>query len=178
MEPTARREQWRPPARLPDLELPDSDGNLRQLSDLARGDPLLLHCYRGWWCPKERQFFRRLLILQDEAEVAYTRFVSLSVDPPEVAAALRAGLDARWTFLSDADRSALAQLGLRETTDTVHHPYLPTCFILHPDLTIAARYDGYWFWGRPTAEQLRADFRDVTRALRPDWTAPAPDDPE
>lgn len=64
------RNQWRPGTHLPNITLPDQDGNPRQLSDLAGGDPLLLHCYRGWWCPKERQFFRRLLALQDEAEVA------------------------------------------------------------------------------------------------------------
>ncbi len=153
-----------------DLELPDSDGNVRWLSDLVGGDPTLLHFYRGWFCPKERQFFRLLVGLQDEAEVAYTRFVSVSVDPPTVAAAFRAGLDARWTFLSDADRRYLDELDLRETTDTVHHPYLPTCLVLRPDLTIHSVYQGYWFWGRPTVQELRQDFRAVTRAIRADWS--------
>ena len=32
----------------------------------------MLQFYRGWWCPKEQAFFRRLMRLQDEAEVAYT----------------------------------------------------------------------------------------------------------
>jgi hypothetical protein len=58
----------------------------------------LLQFYRGFWCPKEQAFFRGLVHLQDEAEVAYTRFVSVSVDPLEVQAAFRAGLGARWTF--------------------------------------------------------------------------------
>lgn len=159
-------------SRLPDLELPDSAGSPRCLSDLVGGDPTLVHFYRGWWCPKERQFFRVLLALQDEAEVAYTRFVSVSIDPPEVAAALRAGLDARWTFLSDCERRYVEQLGLRETTDTVHRPYLPSCFVVGPDLVVTASYLGYWFWGRPTAEELRRDFRALTRAVRPDWDPP------
>ena len=77
-----------------DLELSDHWGNLRCLSDLAGGDPLLVQFYRGFWCPKEQAFFRKLVGLQDEAEVAYTRFVSISVDPPAVAAAFRAGLGA------------------------------------------------------------------------------------
>jgi len=89
---------------IPDLELPDHLGHVRTVSDLVGGDPTLLHFFRGWWCPKERQFFRRLVDLQDDAEVAYTRFVSISVDPPQVQAALRAGLHARWTFLSDERR--------------------------------------------------------------------------
>ncbi len=157
---------------VPDLELPDAGGNLRRLSELAGDDPVLLQLFRGWWCPKERQFFRRLCELQDDAEVAYTRFVSVSTDPPEVQAAFRAGLDARWTFLSDAERRYLDQLGLRETTDTVHHPYTPTCLVLTPELEIRAVYNGYWFWGRPTMDELRRDFRDVTRSLRSDWSPP------
>ena len=165
----------RPGDAFPDLLLPDHDAHLRRLSDLSGGDPLLLHTYRGWWCPKERTFLRRLVVLQDEAEVAYTRFVSVSVDPPEVAAAFRAGLDARWPFLADADRSALAALGLRETTDTVHDPYLPTVWLLAPDLTVHRWWLGYWYWGRPTLDELRLGLRELTSTLRPDWEPPRPD---
>src|SRR5688572_13200195 len=93
-----------PGARFPDVTLPDHAGNDRLLSELIGGDPAVLQFYRGFWCPKEQTFFRRLLALQDDAEVAYTRIVSISVDPPSVSAALRAGLGARWTFLSDPDR--------------------------------------------------------------------------
>ena len=100
-----------PGDRFPDLVLPDHDGHPRRLTELAGGDPLLLHTYRGWWCPKERAYLRRLVALQDEAEVAYTRFASLSVDPPEVAAAFRAGLDAHWPFLADPDRAVLGGSG-------------------------------------------------------------------
>jgi len=153
----------------PDLELTDHGGNRRSLSALAAGDPLVVHCYRGWFCPKERAFFTRLHAFQQELEVAYSRLVSISVEPPEVQAAFRAGLDARWTFLSDADRSALEQLDLRESTDTVHDPYLPTVFTLHPDLMIHRIYNGYWFWGRPTMEELRRDLREISAAVRKDW---------
>ena len=129
----------------PDLELPDHTGSLRRLSELAAGDPLFLNFYRGFWWPKEQAFYRGLVRLQDEAEVTYTRFVSVSIDPPEVAAAFRAGLDARWTFLSDAERRYQAELGLRETTDTVQRPYLPASFLLFPDLSIHQVWNGYWF---------------------------------
>ena len=30
-------------------------------------------------------------------------------------------------------------------------------------------YNGYWYWGRPTAEELRRDMREITRSLRADW---------
>ena len=158
---------------LPDVTLPDTTGAARRLADLPEGDPLVLHTYRGWFCPKERAYFRQVLLpLQEVAEVGYVRMVSVSVEPPEVTAAFRAGLDARWTFLSDVDRAWQSALDLREVTDTVHDPYLPTVLICAPDLTVRRVYDGYWMWGRPSLADLWADLRDAGAALRPDWTAP------
>src|SRR5271166_2852360 len=34
--------------------------------------------------------------------------------------------------------------------------------------------NGYWFWGRPSFEDLRRDLREVTREIRPDWDLAAP----
>src|SRR6266542_6453619 len=150
-------ERLAPGSAFPDFELTDHAGNRRLLSELVAGDPAVLHFYRGWWCPKEQAYFRRLVAFQDEVEVAYARIISISVDPPAVAAAFRAGLGVRWTFLCDPERTVQAQLGLRETTDTVNHPYAPAVFKLFPDLTIHHGFDGYWFWGRPTIEELRGD---------------------
>jgi len=158
---------------LPDVTLPDTTGALRRLADLPGGDPLVLHAYRGWFCPKERAYFRQVLLpLQEVAEVGYVRMVSVSVEPPDVTAAFRAGLDARWTFLSDVDRAWQSALDLREVTDTVHDPYVPTVLICAPDLTVRRVYDGYWMWGRPSLADLWTDLRDASAALRPDWTAP------
>ncbi len=98
----------------------------------------------------------------------------MSIDPPPVEAAYRAGLGARWTFLSDEDRRWQERLPLVEATDTAHRPYLPAVFTLFPDLTIHAAYNGYWFWGRPTNEELRLDLRSISRALRSDWEVPQP----
>ena len=162
-----------PGGQFPNLELPDHNSVPRRLSELAAGDPLVLNFFRGWWCPKEQAFFKALVRLQDEVEVAYTRMVSVSIDPPGELSAFRAGLGARWTFLSDRDRRYMAELGLRETTDTLYRPYVPTTFTLRPDLTIHGVYNGYWFWGRPTNEDLRQDLRAITRAVRPDWAVPA-----
>src|SRR3954465_14088131 len=129
-----------------DLELLDHAGNLRSLSALVAGDPCVLHFYRGFWCPKEQTYMRQLVGFQDELEVAYARIVSVSIDPPQVSAAFRAGLGARWTFLCDPERSVQAALGLRETTDTLNDPYVPAVFAVFPDLTIHRACDGYWFW--------------------------------
>ena len=112
---------------------------------------------------------RQLVQLQDEVEVSYSRIVSVTVDPPEVVSAFRAGLGARWTILSDADRVWQQRLDLEEATDPAHRPYVPTAFTLHPDLTIHRVYGGYWFWGRPTLEDIRQDMRAITRAIRGDF---------
>jgi peroxiredoxin len=158
---------------LPDVTLPYTTGVLRRLADLPGGDPLIVHAYRGWSCPKDRAYLRQVLLpLQEVAEVGYVRIVSVSVEPPAVTAAFRAGLDARWTFLSDVDRGWQSALDLREVSDTVHDPYVPTVLVCTPDLTVRRAYDGYWMWGRPSLADLWADLRDVGASLRPDWTAP------
>ncbi len=177
----ARQQSWTMPSttqrpasgdQLIDFELPDHNGNRRRLSELVGGDPAVLHFYRGFWRPKDQAQFRGLVQFQDQVEVAYTRMISVSVDRPEVEAAFRAGIGARWTFLSDESRELQAQLGLLETTDTVHRPYIPTVFTLFPDLKIHTAYNGYWFWGRPTNAELAADLRAITRTIRADWEAP------
>lgn len=155
--------------RFPDVELPDHAGATRLLSELMGGDPSVLNFYRGWWCPKEQRFMRNLVLLQDELEVAYTKIISVSVDAPELAAAFRAGLGARWTFLSDVDRGVITQLDLEEPTDPWHKPFLPYTFVLFPDLTIRSIYNGYWFHGRPTNEELRRDLRYVSSKVRAPW---------
>ncbi len=158
-----------PPQVFPDLHLPDHTGRTRTLSEIAGGDPVALIFSRGWWCPKEQHYFRGLVRLQAEFEVAYTKLVAISVDPPEVQSAFRAGLEARFTFLSDHERRYLDELGLRETTDTVHHPYQPAAFTLFPDLRVHSAYNGYWYWGRPTLEEIRHDMRAISMAARHDW---------
>ena len=155
-----------PGARFPDLDLPDHTGRARTLCELAGGDPVVLLFSRGWWCPKEQRHLREVTALQDEFEVAYARIVVVSIDAPEVQAAFRAGLGARFVFLSDPERRWLQRLDLLEQTDTTHRPYRPTAFTLFPDLTIHAAYDGYWYWGRPTMEDLRQDMRTISRAVR------------
>jgi hypothetical protein len=111
--------------------------------------------------------------LQAKAEVSYTRFVSVSIDPPETQP--RSGLgsvpDGRSVrHAALVDRSARPD----EATDTTHRPYLPMVFTLRPDLTIHRVYDGYWFWGRPTSKELRQDFRAIGHAIRPEWEPPRP----
>jgi peroxiredoxin len=164
-----------PGTRLPDLTLPDSDGHPRRLLDLPGGDPLVLHLHRGWFCPKDRTYLREVLVpLSRELAVAYARVVSVSVEPPAVQAAYRAGLDATWPFLADPDRELQAALGLREWTDTVHDPYVPTVAVVRPDGVVHETWNGYWYLGRPGADEVRRSLRQVAREVRPDWVVPGP----
>jgi len=46
---------------------------------------------------------------------------------------------------------------------------IPHTLVLEPGLVIYKIYMGYWFFGRPTLEELRQDLRAVTKKCRPDW---------
>ena len=52
---------------------------------------------------------------------------------------------------------------------------IPHVFVLEPDLVIYKIYSGYWFFGRPTMEELRQDLRAVTKKSRPDWDLTTPE---
>ena len=86
----------------------------------------------------------------------------MSVDPPRVQAAFKAGLGAGFTFLSDEALRLTDELGIRETTDKRHGPLpVPFTFALLPDLTIHRIFNGWYFVGRPTPEELRQCSREL-----------------
>jgi peroxiredoxin len=96
----------------------------------------------------------------------------VSTDPPEVTAAFRTGLGATFTFLSDHERRAISQLDIVEmTAPGFRHGLvaLPYTFSLLPDLTIHRIYNGWWYVGRPTLEELRQDFRAMMERCRSDY---------
>jgi hypothetical protein len=85
------------------------------------------------------------------------------VRPANIAAAsLPTGL-----FLSDAGRTVQKDLDIAEYTDPVHNPMIPHVIVLEPGLVIHKVYNGYWFFGRPTLEDLRQDLRAVTKEVPP-----------
>jgi hypothetical protein len=51
---------------------------------------------------------------------------------------------------------------------------IPYTFVLEPGLVIYKIYNGYWYWGRPSPEDLRHDLREVFQKVRPDWDLSAP----
>jgi peroxiredoxin len=158
-----------PGARFPDYELPDHTGKHAKLSDLQRGDPMIVVLSRGGYCPKDRRQHESLVQLFREMEVGYCRIVTISTDNLLETNEFRAGMDAHWPFLSDPKRTIQKDLDIAEYTDPMHDPMVPHTVVLEPGLIVHKVYCGYWFFGRPTVEELRQDLRAVTAKCRPDW---------
>ena len=158
-----------PGAVFPDYELSDHRGKRRTLSELQESDPMVLVLSRGGYCPKERRQHEGLLQLRREMEVGYCRLVTISTDNLLETNEFRTGVGAPWTFLSDPGRKLEKDLDIAEYTDPDHNPMIPHTIVLEPGLRIYKIYNGYWFFGRPTVEELRLDLRAVLQRCRPDW---------
>jgi peroxiredoxin len=159
----------------PDFELPDQTGTHRKLSELQKGDPMVLVLSRGGFCPKDRRQHEGLVELFREIEVGYCRMVTISTDNLLETNEFRAAAGAHWPFLSDPGRKVQKDLDIAEYTDPTHNPMVPHTIVLAPDLVVHKIYMGYWFFGRPTIEELRQDLRTVTRQCRRDWDLSDPD---
>ena len=156
-------------AVFPDYELTDHTGKHRKLSDLQGPDPMILVLNRGGFCPKDRRQAEGLVELHREMEVGYCRLVTISTDNLATTNEYRTGVGAHWTFLSDAGRKVQKDLEIAEYTDPTHDPMVPHTIVLEPGRIVFKIYLGYWYFGRPTLEELRQDLRAVSRKCRPDW---------
>ncbi|MBA3791922.1 MAG: redoxin domain-containing protein [Rubrobacter sp.] len=174
----------------PDFELPDHRKKPRRLSSFTEpspmdeklgfedGYPLVLIFGRGFFCPRDQQHMRQLVRFQDELAVNFGKLVTVSTDAPLVGAAFRAGLGAQWPFLSDEEREVIERVGILDETEG-EYAYVarPYTFVLRPDLTIHKVYDGWFFVGRPTLEELRQDLREIMGS-RSDYHYEAHNTPE
>jgi peroxiredoxin len=153
----------------PDYELPDHTTKRRKLSELQGEDPMVLVLSRGGFCPRDRRQHEGLVQLYRELEVGYCHLVTISTDNITETNEYRSGVGAQWPFLSDAGRRIQKDLDIAEYTDPLHNPMIPHTIVLEPGLAIYKIYMGYWFFGRPTVEELRQDLRVVLKKCRPDW---------
>jgi peroxiredoxin len=158
----------------PDYQLPDHTNTMRRLSELQGDDPLILTLARGHYCPKEHQQHLQLAAFYPQIAVAYTQVATISTDDHHVSQEFRASVGAQWPFLSDPDRTVQRDLDIQEYTDTEHDPMIPHTLVLKPGLIIHSIYNGYWYWGRPSIDDLYQDLRAVTREIRPDWDLSTP----
>ena len=163
-----------PGGTFPDYELTDHTKARRRLSELQGIDPMILVLSRGGFCPKDHQQHLELADNYPKIRVAYTQIVTISTDNILKTNEFRDSVGAQWTFLSDAGRKIQKDLDIQEYTDSYYDPMIPYTLVLKPGLVIFSVYNGYWFWGRPSFEDLRRDLREVTREIRPDWDLAAP----
>jgi hypothetical protein len=112
--------------------------------------------------------------MEPEIGVGYARIVTISVDDQLTLREWRSALGVSWPFLSDHDRTVQRDLDIQEYTDPHHDPMIPHTLTLEPGLIVHRIYLGYWYWGRPTPEEVRQDFRAITRKIRPDWDLSTP----
>ncbi len=160
--------------RFPDAELANHENERLKLSSLTQpgltdqylgftdGYPLILVFYRGFFCPRDRQQLPQLVQFQNELAVNYGKLATISVDPPIVQAAFRAGLGAQWQFFCDEQRELIKQINILDETEGEYADRAqPYTFVLRPDLTIHKIYNGWFFVGRPTIEELRYDLRTM-----------------
>ena len=154
----------------PDYELPDENGDMHQLSELQGNDALVLHLARGEHCPRERQHHFELLRFARWMPVAFTQLVSIIPGVKHDAYKMKISTGAEWTFLADEDLVVRDEIEIDEYTDT-HHDYavVPHTLILSPGLKVEKVYVGYWFWGRPSPEQLWADLGELYARIQPDF---------
>jgi peroxiredoxin len=163
-----------PGASFPDYELTDQTKTRRTLSELQGIDPMILVLSRGNYCPKDHQQHLELASFYSKIAVAYTQIVTITTDNILGLNEFRGSVGATWTFLSDHGRKIQKDLEIQEYTDPHNNPMIPHTFVLKPGLVIHSIYNGYWFWGRPSVEDLRRDLREITREIRPDWELTAP----
>ena len=176
--------------RFPDFELPNHDNEPTRLSQFTQpslmdsklgfeyGYPLILVFYRGFFCPRDQQQLSQLVQFQGELAVNYGKLVTISVEPPIVQSAFRAGLGAQWTFLSDEKREVIKQINILDETEGEYaYRAQPYTLVLRPSLTIYKIYNGWFFVGRPTIEELRQDLRAIMET-RSDYRYEAYDTPD
>jgi peroxiredoxin len=158
----------------PDYALPDHTGTVRTLSELQGDDPMILTLARGHYCPKEHQQHLDLAVFQSKIAVAYTQIVTIATDEHHTLQEFRLSVGATWTFLSDPGRTVQKDLDIQEYTDPDHDPMIPHTLVLKPGLIVHSVYNGYWFWGRPSVDELWHDLRTVMSEVRQDWDLSTP----
>jgi peroxiredoxin len=163
-----------PGGTFPDYELPDHTETVRSLSELQGDDPMILTLARGHYCPKEHQQHRDLAEFQSKLAVAYTQVVTISTDEHHTLQEFRLAVGAQWPFLSDPGRTIQKDLDIQEYTDPDNDPMIPHTLVLKPGLVIHSIYNGYWFWGRPSVDDLWRDLREASSETRPDWDLSKP----
>jgi peroxiredoxin len=159
---------------IPDLRLRDEQGTPHSLSELQGDDFLVLMLGRGEHCPRERQHQREMVRFHGWCSVAFTQMVTVLPNNLHDVYKLKISTGAAWTFLADEDLAVQRHFEIDEYTDPHHDATVPHTVLLSPGLKVEKVYVGYWFWGRPSPEQLWLDLQELTKRLKDDYDPTVP----
>jgi peroxiredoxin len=164
-------------SRFPDYELVDHAGERRRLSEIQDGCPLVIVLAREAYSAKDQAQHEGLVQLWREMKpgVGYCQMVTITTTDPQETLNYRSGVNAEWTFLADPERIVQRDLDIPEYTDPAHNQMVPHTIVCEPGLVIYKIYNGYWFFGRPTVEELRHDLRAVLMKVHWDWDLSDPE---
>ena len=165
------RADVKPGTTFPDYQLLDHTGQPRRLSEIQGGDPMIIVLAREAYSAKDQRQHEGLVQLWSEMKtgVGYCQMVTITTSDPQETYNYRSGVKAEWPFLADPSRIVQRDLEIAEYTDPVHDQMVPHTIVCAPGLIIYKIYNGYWFFGRPTVEELRMDLRAVLMQCHWDW---------
>ena len=161
----------------PDCGVPDHTGQLRRLSQVQGGDLMIIVLAREACAAKDQWQHEGLVRLWREMKpgVGCCRMVTITTSDPPETLNYRSGVGAEWPFLADPGRIVQRDLDIAEYTDPAHSQMVPHTIVCEPGLVICKICNGYWFFGRPTVEELRTDLRAVLMKHHWDWDLSDPE---
>jgi peroxiredoxin len=159
---------------IPDFRLRDEQGKTHSLSELQGDDFLVLMLGRGEHCPRERQHQREMVRFHGWCSVAFTQLVTVLPNELHDVYKLKISTGAGWTYLADEHLEVQRHFEIDEYTDPHHDATVPHTVLLSPGLKVEKVYVGYWFWGRPSPEQLWLDLQELTKRVKDDYDPTLP----
>ncbi|GGA82887.1 hypothetical protein GCM10011385_41360 [Nitratireductor aestuarii] len=164
-----------PGGTFPDYRLPDHTKTERSLSGLQGDQLMIVVLTRGFFCPKDRQHLLELVRFHPQLVVGYTQVVAITTDDWHTTNNYRQQTSASFPFLYDEKRIVQKDLDIKEYTDTTHDVMIPHTIVLGRNLKIFKVYNGYYYWGRPSAAELYQDLRTLAKETYSDWDITRPE---
>jgi hypothetical protein len=126
--------------------------------------------------PRERMHQREMVRFHEWCDNSFTRLVTVLPNDLHDTFKMRISTGAHWPYLADPDLEVQGTLEIHEYTDTHHdNATVPHTVILSPGLKVEKTYVGYWFWGRPSADQLWLDLQEVFARTKQDFDPTVPE---
>ena len=162
----SREDRPRVGDEFPDFTLPSSTGEPLALRE-TRGQARVIILYSGDWCPFCQTELRDLRDHYREIRARGARVLAISVDPPEISAALREKLGVDIDFVSDEQGTLMDLLQVRDRNGlpgmmangrASRDVFLPTTFLLDAQDRVR------WVY-RPETYRVRAPAEGVLREI-------------